>query len=700
MKLLLRRTLVLPVRFAALCSPLLFCLGLAVTATAQDTTVIASTDTATLNAVTVKAFSAGLKWKDVPASVAILNKTQLAKFDGTSMVPVINSVTGVRMEERSPGSYRLSVRGSLLRSPFGVRNIKIYLDDLPLTDATGNTYLNLIDLNQLQSVEIIKGPSSSFYGANTGGAVILNTDDKRGIEAGLSGGSYGLFKEYVSIKEHTDKLSFGLQQSHTQSDGYRQQSALRRDVVQARLGWKLNKFSSLTFLGLYANLHYETPGGITKAQVDSLPTLARLPAGSTPGAVQQNAGIYNATYLGAVTYNAAFTQRFSNTTSIVFSYTNFNNPFITNYERRREQNYGARTNFQYVFTDKKDFSIKANAGAEAQYNHSYIQVFDNNGGETAANQFRDKVHTTQYFVFGQVSLKAKNWLLQAGASTNSLRYWYNRLTDPTDIYPIIKETGNTVSPRFGVSYAVDKHLSLYVTAAKGFSPPTLAEVLPSSGTFTQTLQAEYGWNYEAGLKGSFFNNRLQYNGSVYHFALKNAIVRRLDANGDEYFVNAGGTLQKGIEVWLNATLINSNKGIVRLLNVWNSFSYQPYKFDDYKSGEDNFSGNRLTGVPKKINVAGIDAKFAAGFSLNAMFNYTSCIQLNDANTVQADAYRLLQLKIAKFFSLNKLQLNIFAGADNLLNQVYSLGNDINAFGGRYFNPAPARNYYGGIAVKF
>jgi len=64
------------------------------------------------------------------------------------------------MEERSPGSYRLSMRGSLLRSPFGVRNIKIYMDDLPLTDATGNTYLNLIDLNQLSSIEITSKPFS------------------------------------------------------------------------------------------------------------------------------------------------------------------------------------------------------------------------------------------------------------------------------------------------------------------------------------------------------------------------------------------------------------------------------------------------------------------------------------------------------------------------------------------------------------
>jgi iron complex outermembrane receptor protein len=44
-------------------------------------------------------------------------------------------------------------------------------------------------------------------------------------------------------------------------------------------------------------------------------------------------------------------------------------------------------------------------------------------------------------------------------------------------------------------------------------------------------------------------------------------------------------------------------------------------------------------------------------------------------------------------------LNISAGVDNLLNQTYSLGNDINAFGGRYFNAAAKRNYFVGLQIK-
>ena len=134
------------------------------------------TDTTTLETVTVTAFGSNAKWKDAPAAIALINQKQLQQFDNKTLVPVLNTVAGVRMEERSPGSYRLSIRGSLIRSPFGVRNIRVYWNDIPLTDAGGNTYLNLVDINQLQSIEIIKGPASSMYGANTGGAVLLKSN--------------------------------------------------------------------------------------------------------------------------------------------------------------------------------------------------------------------------------------------------------------------------------------------------------------------------------------------------------------------------------------------------------------------------------------------------------------------------------------------------------------------------------------------
>ncbi len=662
-------------------------------------------DTASLENITVTAFASEAKWKEVPASVSIISRQNLQRYDGNTLVPAMNMVPGVRMEERSPGSYRLSIRGSLLRSPFGVRNIKVYWDDVPLTDAAGNTYLQLIDVNEVDNIEIIKGPSSSYYGANTGGTVILHNQEnkayKKNVFSGiLNGGSFGLFNEQVGWRIYGSKVISNLQQSHLQNDGYREQSALRRDVISWNSRWNINSKETVSFIAFYTDLHYQTPGGITKQQMDENPKLSRQPSGALPGAVTQQTGVYNKTFFAAATVHSALVKNLNNTTSLVINHTDFKNPFITNYEKRNEWNYSGRTNFYYTF-QKSRFIMQANAGAEIQYNDSYISVFGNARGIPDTIQYKDKVHVTQYFLFAQVNMDiGKKLIAQAGISRNKLHYWLNETTDLSNIYPKIEKAGPTVSPRFSVLYKLNSAISLFAIAAKGFSPPTLGEIRPSTGNFNTELQPESGWNYEAGFKGTAIKNALDYNTSFYYFSLKNAIVRRTDAIGADYFVNAGSTTQKGVEIWLNGRLIQNNKGFINTLSIWNSFTYQPYRFNEYIVDTNIYSGNKITGVPSTINVTGIDIKTRKNFYTNITFNFTSSLPLNDANTAYANQYHLLQIKVGKELIFKRSKLNVFIGGDNILNEVYSLGNDINAAGSRYYNPAPDRNYFGGIRFQF
>jgi len=196
------------------------------------------------------------------------------------------------------------------------------------------------------------------------------------------------------------------------------------------------------------------------------------------------------------------------------------------------------------------------------------------------------------------------------------------------------------------------------------------------------------------------NDRFEFDASLYSFNLKNAIVRQTDSSGADFFVNAGGTRQRGMEAWFSAHLIRNNDHVLRRLTLSNSFAYQPYTFNNYTSGAKNFSGNRLTGVPEFINITMLELTAARGIYLDASFNFTSSIPLNDTNTVYADPYKLLQLKLGYKKQFSKTVLNIFVGADNVLNETYSLGNDLNAAGGRYYNPAPNRNYFGGVQLSF
>jgi iron complex outermembrane recepter protein len=694
MKLLLRRTsFICRIYFGKVAGLLITGCLLHVLATAQQTDTTAFLkDTAELKEVSVTAFAGNAPWKEVPAAIAVINQQQLHTLDNASLVPILNTVAGVRMEERSPGSYRLSIRGSLLRSPFGVRNVRLYWNDIPFTDAGGNTYLQLVDLNQLSYMEVIKGPASSLYGANTGGALIMHPYIKGGerniLEAGITGGSYGLFNEHAGWDFNSGNFHSSLQQSHTQSDGYRQNASLRRDAVQWNTQWQINAKEKLSAILFYTDMFYQTPGGLTRQQMDSMPNMARTIS------MQQKAAVYNKTAFAGTSLESKFSKQFTNITSLTVNHTDFTNPFITNYEKRNEWNYGARTSFDY-HVQSTGFDLHWLAGGEWQQNYSRIDDYDNNQGTPGNVQFKDVLYATQYFLFTQVNMNLfKKLNIQAGISSNKQLLKYKRISDPQVKDFQDNNTDPLPAPRISLLYSVTANISAYAIAAKGFSPPTLQEIRPGDGNF-YNLQPENGWNYELGIKGSTLQSRFEFDASVYSFHLKNAIVRRVSDAGTDYFVNAGSTKQQGVEVWLKGYLIRNDHSFVSALALSNSFSYQPYTFDQYVSGTNNYSGNKLTGVPKNINVSTLDVHTNKGYYATLSLNVTGKIPLNDANSIYADNYQLMQMKVGYQKQFNKIKLNFFGGVDNLLNQNYSLGNDLNAAGNRYFNPAGKRNFWVG-----
>src|SRR5699024_4927192 len=118
------------------------------------------------------------------------------------------------------------------------------------------------------------------------------------------------------------------------------------------------------------------------------------------------------------------------------------------------------------------------------------------------------------------------------------------------IYPVEsgKETERfktQVMPRLALSYAAHKNLVFRASASRGYSAPTLEEVRPSSRIVNRVLQPEAGWNMETGLRLTLLNSRIYFDGVVFNYQLKNAIVRRVDAADTEFFVNAGSTKQTG-----------------------------------------------------------------------------------------------------------------------------------------------------------
>jgi iron complex outermembrane receptor protein len=582
--------------------------------------------------------------------------------------------------------------------------VKIYWKDVPITDAGGNTYLNLFDFNGVGFVEILKGPAGSIYGAGTGGVVTMKEPEwtegkKHRFMAQINGGSYGTAGAVLRWQGGTEKFNWQLMQSHQQSDGYRENSRLRRDLMQGTLNWKTGNRNKIEALVLYGNLAYRTPGGLTLAQMNANLQQARPATPTLPSASQQKAGIYNKTFLTAITNTYQFNSHWSNATTITAAFTDFRNPFITNYEVRNEDGVGLRSKFQYR---KNMGSTTFNwiGGAEWQYGHAVIDSTGNMAGTPDQNLVRDKVRSTQHFMFTQGELRILNKItIQAGLSYNDYGYKLQR------IIPSAPESDLTFDaqllPRFALGYSVTENIAIHSSVSKGYSAPGLAEVRPSAGGIYSDLQAEHGWNYEIGFKGSVLRSRLNFDITAFQFNLDDAIVRRTNAAGAEYFINAGSTRQKGIELFAEAFPVNRAEGVIRQLRIWSSSSFFDFVFLSYKVNNNDYSGKDLTGVPAKVILTGADLVFSGGFYLNGTFNYTSSIPLTDMNDVYADDYRLWQFRTGwKHTWRNRFSTEIFLGIDNSGNELYSLGNDINAFGRRYYNPAPERNYFAGLRVSF
>jgi iron complex outermembrane receptor protein len=636
-------------------------------------------------------------------SIGLVDQTVLDRQPSNSLVSSLNTVAGVRMEERSPGSYRLSIRGSLLRSPFGVRNVKVYFDDFPLSDAGGNTYLNALDIAAAGQMQILKGPHGSIYGANSGGVILVQPQypsDTTQASLRLEGGAFGAFHENANVAQQVKKYSISLTQAYQRSDGYREHSNMDRKYYQLLQKLDYAPNASLKALVFYSDLSYNTPGGLTAAQYLENPRASRLATAFTKSAIEQDAGIYSKTLYGGISNTWDISNHFRHVLSVYATHTDFKNPFVTNYEKRDEETIGLRSYVEYN-TKLESSNLKLNVGVESTRTGTDFENYDNNFGVPGKVQAIDDLTAKSSFAFAQLSLDLLDKLLvEVSASANLNKYDYATL-QPIPIAKSTRKFDNQILPRFALSYLATPDVTLRGSISKGYSAPTTSEVRPSNNVINLTLEPEYGWNYETGFRVQVLDKKLFLDATGFYYNLKSAIVRRVDQNMAEFFVNAGGTKQWGLETSLSYWLLPyQTSGLVRAVQIRNAYTLSRFKFVDYIATNTDFSGNALTGVPKAVVVSSADVQLPKGIYLFVQHNYTSSIPLNDANTAYARKYHLLQGKIGiKQLMIGKVPVEVYGGADNILNEKYSLGNDLNAVGNRYFNAAATRSFYGGIAVK-
>lgn len=648
-----------------------------------------------LREIIVQAYEQNRQIQELPGSIQRLSSEEIGRFDQSSLLASVNVMPGVRIEERSPGSYRVAIRGSSMRSPFGVRNVKIYWNGIPLTEPGGDTQLNFLDLVNIDQLEVIKGPASSLYGAGTGGVMLMETKlNEQKAEAGYMAGSFGLQRAHARVSVGKEANKYSLRVARQQTDGYREQSALKRTVAQISSQHQLNQRQELSTNLLYTKLFYEIPGSLNPEQYAENPQQAR------PGMAERNSSINYDVLISSISHKYQHQNLYNQTT--LYSYLHyFDHPFITDYKKESTLAGGGRTVFQYAM-DWGAVDATLSAGGEYQLQQRLALNFGNVAGQADTLNFSDEILSTQYLAFSQADIELpRNWLVTAGLSYNRLRYQLHRLYEAG-----VNATGRVqtrfspdLAARLGAAKVFSPALSLHGSISQGFSPPSLREFRTNEGSINTDLQPERGNNYELGIRGKLLNRRLFYDLVFFHFRLEQTIVNYQDPSGVVLFRNAGATRQNGLELWANYLLFEHNNGFLRQLRFRQSYTYHHFQYRGYTQLGQDYDGNRLPGVAPHTFASSLSLLASPGLELKADWLYTDDIPLNDANTVMADAFHLLRARLSYTFPVGSFQTEVFSGADNLLNVVYSLGNDTNPeWGNRYFQPAAPRSFYAGLCI--
>src|SRR5690606_24430801 len=416
-------------------------------------------------------------------------------------------------------------------------------------------------------------------------------------------------------------VDLAVRYAHQRSDGWRDQTALARDGVQISGTFKPSSARTLDLNLVYSDLTYQTPGGLTADEFAANPRQARPAAGPNPGAVEQQAAVFNKTFYSGVSHMYRWNARWSNTTGVYGSYSQFDNSAIRNYERRRELSVGGRTNTSFAFQGGKlDF------GAEFQHGFSSIGVYDNNQGISGAIQNDDEISSSSAFVFSQIEFFLPHeFFLTAGGSVNFVDVRYQRLSDVPP-FSQHRDFDPVFSPRIALLKKISENISAHASVSKGFSPPTVAEIYPSTSTFNDQINPEEGTNFEIGIRGSLLRNSLLFDITGYDFRLDETIVVRRTDDDADYFVNAGKTTQRGMEVTLTWQTLAIGPDV--LITPWLSYTLNRYHFSEYIQDVNDYSGNKLTGVAPNIIVGGASASLHRDWHVNITCTYTDRIPLN------------------------------------------------------------------------
>lgn len=648
-----------------------------------------------LDSVFIVAGEAETILRDHAGSITLLRAEELQRDNQLSLSPALNRVPGVQMQQGALNTARISIRGIGARNLFGTAKIRAYFEDIPLTDGVGSTSLEDMDLGFVEQVEVLRGPTSSIYGAGLGGTIRLTANSPRWnqskVLAGSEFGSFGQRRFLLNARTAAERSSFDIAASNTHVDGFRKNSSYDRSGVSAVGRWVLSEKSSLLWLGQWTSVRGFIPSSIDSATFADEPTAAAFTWNRTQGVED-----YNRAFTG-LSWRYHYNNSLEHWITVFGGYRDADEIRPFNILRELNLQQGVRARW-ILRQDSWRVTFGTETFREVYDWQTYVNI-DGLGDRGAGISDNEEIRSyTNVFLQARGDLGSRiHW--EAGANLNTTGYDYQDFTNPDSTSLSGAYTFDpTISPRVALMYSASQWTAR-VQLSHGFSPPTLEETLTPEGTINPDILPESGWNLEAGWRGYLIPRVFWLDATVYRMWVSDLLVARRTAADQFIGVNAGKTLHDGLEVALNYRPISR-------LTLWANYGLQNYQFVEFVDDGDDYSGNDLTGVPPHQLTAGLTVTPVQGLTAQLTSRYVSAIPMRDDNSIYSDPYFLLNARVQYQRTLKGgTGVTLHAGINNLLDTQYASQVLINAgsFGGRaprYFYPGAPQSWYGGVSFRW
>jgi iron complex outermembrane recepter protein len=607
---------------------------------------------------------------------------------------------------------RIAVRGLGARAAFGVRGVRLLVDDVPLTMPDGQANTNNVELGSAGRIEVLRGPASSLYGNAAGGVIAIQTenppDTRLGGEIRLIAGDLGegsldkplMQKGQLKLGGRTENADYILSVSRMETDGFRAHSRAEQTALNTRIRLHTNESSRWTAIVNYADAPVgQNPGALPRDSVRNRPTMA------WPANVRTGSGEAVSQLQGALSYERYSEQNALKVTGYGLT-RSIDNPLPFGYITLERSGGGARA----VFEHEGQLGIRElrlTLGADAELQSDERGEFDNAAGQRGSNRRRDqtdRVRSIGPFAQAQIALLPR-LELTAGARYDVVAFETEDrfLTDGADNSG--ERTLQAVSPRIALLYALSERSSFYASASTAFQTPTTTELLnrpPAPGEaccpsgFNPDLDPQRALNLEVGWKGHLAN-RVRYEVVAFQMNIEDALVpfQLPQVEAREFFRNSGETRHRGIELALGLLLTSA-------IALEAAYTYSDYAFvDDGVTAVAN-EGKKVPGVPPHHAFARLRVNPFSTLVIEVENDYTDRYFTNDANTAANASANVIDARVQFEVGFGGATLRPFVALNNVTDEQYNSSVVVNAAGnpGRYYEPAPGRNLYLGVTVGF